>query len=160
MGQPDVAAEAHAPRLAGAAVRGLHDSRTAAGHDGVARRRQGCAELSREPVVGMAFGEARGAEHGDAGPVEIEALEATQELEKVAHRALEIRLAIAAPGKERLLGALDLAEQGEGPTGRRFRRIRHVRIPPEGSDRPQLGRKPTALASRPGNPARLKPAAM
>ena len=107
----------------------------------------------------MAFGEARGAEHGDAGPVEIEALEATQELEEEAHRALEIRLAIAASGEERLLGALDLAEQGEGPRGRRFRHIRHVHILPEGSDR----RRPAARygsSQPPRNPARLNPAAM
>ena len=62
----------------------------------------------------MVFVEPGRAEHGDAGGVEIEALEAAQELEEEADGALEVGLAAAPTLEEHLLGAFELAQQGGG----------------------------------------------
>ena len=90
--QADVAAQAQAAGLACAAIGGFHDARAAARHDGEARSRERAADFARQLVIAVRLGEARGAEDRDAGPVELEALEAVQELEEEAHRALEIGL--------------------------------------------------------------------
>src|SRR5262249_28152300 len=54
---------------------------------------------------------------------------------EVAAHADEREVAQLARLHQGLLGTLDLAEQGERPAGRGLRRIRHVRIPPAGSER-------------------------
>ena len=93
-----------APRLAASMM-----PRAAAGHDGEAR--PASAGRSRAPARSSGGPrEARRAEDRHAGPLEVEALEAAQELEEDAHGAFEVGLPRAPPREERLLGAFDVGE--------------------------------------------------
>ena len=58
----------------------------------------------------MSFGKPGGAEDGHAGLCRLEALESSQELEEVPHRARKIGLAVASAGQEESLGAFDALE--------------------------------------------------
>jgi hypothetical protein len=112
LGQPNVAAEAQPAGLMRAAVGGLHQARTAARHDGVSGPCERSAHVAGEGVVRVVFVEPGRAEYGDAGGVEIETLEAAQELEEYPHDAFEIGLAAAPAAEEGLLGPFDLSEEG------------------------------------------------
>jgi len=125
-GQRDVAADAQPAGLAGAAVGGLHDPGAAAGHHGEAGAGEFTAHLAREVVITVPRLEAGGAEHRDAGLLELEALEAAQELEEDPHGALEVGLARSAPGEECLLGAFDMGEEG---AALRRQALGHVHVP-------------------------------
>ena len=64
--QLDVAADGVAARLLGSAVGRLHDSGTAAGHDGESGPREPLADVACQDVGRMLFGKAGRAEDGDA----------------------------------------------------------------------------------------------
>jgi hypothetical protein len=112
LGEVDVAAYAQAAGLLGAPIRRLHDARAAAGHDRIAGVGERRAQVTGHAVVLMALVEAGGAEHGDAGLLEVEAFEAPQELEEDLYGAFEIGLATTSPRQEQFFGTFDLVEQG------------------------------------------------
>src|SRR5262249_51408257 len=75
-------ADRAAARFLRAAVRGLHDPGTAAGHHREAALRQAVADLAGEQVVRMSVAEARRAEHGHARADEVQLPEAADAVEQ------------------------------------------------------------------------------
>ena len=110
------------PGVLRAAIGGLHDAGSSAGHDSEADLRQPLPHRARERVVGMIFLEPRRPEDGHAGTHEMECAEAANEFRDDRQERLQLAAARARPFKEdallRLgLGRLDVLG---GPVGRGF----------------------------------------
>ena len=171
--QLDIATQAQPTRPLCPAIGRFHQTRATAGHDDETGARQRLAHLLGERIVSMMLVEARGPEDGDAGSLEIEALEATQKLEEYCDHTLEIFLAMAFATQEGLLGPFDLAEKGEvrlriamlGHVGslRATRAVTTDSEPPPGDRQPVLSltrapRRPAqAYEGRRPKPPRLPP---
>src|SRR5262249_2111624 len=102
-------ADRAASDLPRAPVRGLHDARPTPGHDRESRAGQARAELTAHHVVGMRFGEARGAEYRDARAHEVEGPEAAHELTEDPDGAPELGAPSLRPSQE-----LDLLRRARG----------------------------------------------
>ena len=98
--QLDVAADGVAARFLGTAIGRLHDSGSAARHDGEPGPREPLADVASQNVGGVFFGKAGRAENGDAGREEMELAEASHDLEKDADRPPQLEPASLRPPQE------------------------------------------------------------